>query len=419
MTTPEARRIWLAALILRIALSGWSIAGGTAHGAELSWTLETAGLSSEAKALVGEKARDAIRAGVSEDDVAELVRRGVDRGVPAGELVRLLEVVAEAKRRDLPVGPVLDKVKEGLAKHVPADRIVSAASRVSRDLTTARDLIQQAERDGVRVEKARARKEAMEEVADALARGVPPQELEKLGRHVAGSPHRAEGMSLLEEGVEATADLASMGLAPPDASAMVAAALGQGLNEDGIERLPKALARQLKQGASLEEGARRLREEIRSGRLEHRDGREVEIYQATVPSAAEVLAKFAPGVREVEYEGLDTEQANAAFLSPRSNVLLDIGNRLSEGLKVKLRAGSERFTVKSEDGQVRVSIEGVRLDAKARGDLLAAFSKVGRFELRGVDPTTGNRFRLETRAGVVRNDEVEPGPGPRSTRPGR
>jgi hypothetical protein len=406
MTTLEAtRRVWLTGLVLGMALNGGGLARGLAHGAELSWTLETAGLSSEAKALVGDKARDAVRAGVSEDDVAELVQRGVDRGVPAGELVRFLEVVAEAKRRDLPVEPVLDKVKEGLAKRVPPDRILSAASRVSRDLAAARDLIQQAERDGVRVENARARTEALEEVAEALGGGVSAQELEKLVRQVASSSRRAEGMSLLEEVVDATEDLASMGLAPPDAAATVAAALTQGLSRREIDRLPKGLARQLKHGGSPEEAARRLREEIRSGRRE--DG-EVEISQTTVPSAAEVLAKFAPGVREVEFKGLDAEQVNAAFLSPRSNVLMDIGNRLSEGHKVKLRAGSERFTVKREDGQVRVSIEGVPLDAKARGDLVAAFSKVGRFELRGVDPTTGHRFRLEIRGGVVRKDEVKP-----------
>src|SRR5437879_4931735 len=99
--------------------------------------------------------------------VAELIRRGVRRGLQAGDLAPLLEVVAEVKRQDLPVGPVLDKVKEGLAKRVPPERIVTAASRISRELATARDLIRQAEREGVRVEKARAREKAIEAVADA------------------------------------------------------------------------------------------------------------------------------------------------------------------------------------------------------------------------------------------------------------
>jgi hypothetical protein len=391
-----------------LAFHGGALAPGPAHGGELSRTLETADLSPEAKALVGQKARDAVRAGVSEDDVAELVQRGVSRGVQAGELAGLLEIVAEAKRHDLPVEPVLDKVKEGLAKRVPPERIVSAASRISRDLAAARDLIQQAERAGVRVEKARARRKAMEAVADALGQGVPIQELEKLARQIAGSSRREEGMSLLEEAVEAVEDLAEMGLSPPDAVQTVAAALSQGLSRRDIDRIPKVLARERKRGASPEEAARRLRDEIRSGGPDGGFGREdgeVEIRQAAVPTAAEVLAKFTAGVRKVEFKGLDVEQANAAFLSRTSNALVDIGNRLAEGGKVELEAGSEQFTVKREDGQVRVSIEGVRLDARARQELAAAFSTVGRLEVRGIDPTTGNRFRVEIRAGVVRKED--------------
>ena len=147
MTTHKS--VVLTALVLGIALNGLAVADQ----GELARTLESAELSSEAKALVRDKALEAVRLGLSEGDVAELIRRGVRRGLQAGDLAPLLEVVAEVKRQDLPVGPVLDKVKEGLAKRVPPERIVTAASRISRELATARDLIRQAEREGVRVEK--------------------------------------------------------------------------------------------------------------------------------------------------------------------------------------------------------------------------------------------------------------------------
>ncbi|HMC82509.1 MAG TPA: hypothetical protein VKL61_04685 [Candidatus Polarisedimenticolia bacterium] len=401
------------ALILGISLSGWAIAEETASRGELlSRTLETADLSSEAKALVRAKAVETIRVGIPESEVAGLVQRGVGRGVEAGELGRLLEVVAEAKRQGLPVGPVLDKVKEGLAKRVPPERIVSVASRISEELVTSRDLIRQAERDGVRVKKARERERAIEAVADALGRGISPGEVQELSRHVS----RREGaMSRLEMAAKVTADLVSMGLVPREASGTVAAALSEGLSRRDVERLPEGLARELRRGSSPEEGARRLREEIRSGRRDDRPGldqdkdrgpdrdrrrreaREVQVNQATVPTAADVLARFTPGIREVEFRGLNTQQANDAFLSRANNVLVEIGNRLTDGQKVDFRAGSERFAVKREDGQVRVRIEGVRLDANARENLVAAFSNVGRFEVQGVDPTTGNQFQVEIR----------------------
>jgi len=266
-------RVMLTALVAGLALNGVAIAQETANQGELARALETADLSSEAKALVRHKALEAVDLGLAEGEVAELVRRGVDRGFPAGELTRLLEVVTEAKRHDLPVGPVLDKVKEGLAKRVPPERIVNAASRMSSELATARDLIRQAEREGVRVAKARQREKAIEAVAEALGQGVPPSEVAKLSRKVAGAAPRAGTMSLLDEGVEIAADLVSMGLSPPDATETVAGGISQGLGRRDLNRLREGLARELKRGASAEEGAQQLREQLRSGRREDRPRR--------------------------------------------------------------------------------------------------------------------------------------------------
>ncbi|PYM32865.1 MAG: hypothetical protein DME17_19730 [Candidatus Rokuibacteriota bacterium] len=229
----------LTALVAGLALNGVAIAQETANQGELARTLETADLSPEAKALVRHKALEAVRLGLAEGEVAELVQRGVDRGFPARELTRLLEVVTEAKRHDLPVGPVLEKVKEGLAKRVPPERIVNAASRMSSELATARDLIRQAEREGVRVAKARQRERAIEAVAEALGQGVPPSEVAKLSRKVAGAAPRAGTMSLLDEGVEIAADLVSMGLSPQDATETVAEGISQGLGQRDLnEREP-------------------------------------------------------------------------------------------------------------------------------------------------------------------------------------
>src|SRR5438874_11236950 len=88
-------RVVLTALVLAVALNDWATAEETADRGELSRTLERADLSAEAKALVRGKALEAVRLGVSEGDVAELIQRGAGRGLQAGALARLLEVVAE------------------------------------------------------------------------------------------------------------------------------------------------------------------------------------------------------------------------------------------------------------------------------------------------------------------------------------
>src|SRR5206468_5976153 len=131
------------------------------------------------------------------------------RGVQPAELARLLDVLAQAKRQDLPIEPVLDKMKEGIAKRIPPARIAAVASRLSGELATSRDLVRRAEREGIRVEATGERERATQAVADALGKGVPPKEKTDLSRQVARSGERAT-MSRLEVGAQTTGDLVSM-----------------------------------------------------------------------------------------------------------------------------------------------------------------------------------------------------------------
>src|SRR2546421_7261634 len=139
---------------------------------EVARVLETARLSPDGKLLIRQKAGEAIRAGVAEGDVANVIRLGVDHGTQAADLGSLLDVVTRAKRHDIPVGPVLDKVQEGLAKRVTPDRIASVASHVSENLLAARQVVRRAEQGGVRVERGSERNKTVEAVAEALGRGV-------------------------------------------------------------------------------------------------------------------------------------------------------------------------------------------------------------------------------------------------------
>ncbi len=268
-----ARILLVSAILLAIALGRSATAEEPGVGGALSRALEASDLSPEGKELLRQKALGAVRGGVPEVDVADLIQRGGGRRIPAADLGRLFDLVTEAKRQDLPVGPVLDKIKEGLAKRVPPERILSVASRLSGALAASRDLIRRAEREGVRVEAPAERARAIEAVADALGRGVRPNELEELSRQMTRSSRERATMSRLGAGAEVTADLAAMGLSPHDAAETVGAALAQGLGGREVERLRERLARELGRGAAPAEGARRLRDEIRSERPEdRRDG---------------------------------------------------------------------------------------------------------------------------------------------------
>lgn len=112
------------------------------------------------------------------------------------------------------------------------------------------------------------------------------------------------------------------------------------------------------------------------------------------------------GVREVQVRGLASQQGGL-FLSPNSTNPL-LGVVVGPGQHVDFRTvDGQRFRVQRTDsGQLRVRLREVALSETNRMALVQAFSNFGRVEIRGVDPTTGNRIRLEVRDGVVKKDEV-------------
>src|SRR5207244_1393856 len=98
-------------------------------------------------------------------------------------------------------------------------------------------------------------------------------------------------MSRLELGAQVTGDLVSMGLSPHDASQTVGAALSRGLSRRDIEGLRERLGQELKSGGSAEDGAKRLREAIRSERPEDR-GERGQDKRSDKPEKAEKVEKM-------------------------------------------------------------------------------------------------------------------------------
>jgi hypothetical protein len=139
---------------------------------------------------------------------------------------------------------------------------------------------------------------------------------------------------------------------------------------------------------------------------------EVKINQANVPTAADVLARFTPGVEEVQVRGLNPQQAAAAFLSSTNNPLVDIGNGLSPGQKVDIRTtDGQRFRIQNEDGQLRVRIRDANL-TQAEAEALANTLKgqFGRVEIR-----TAGGARVEVKKGVVEVEADHKGKGREGT----
>ncbi|HDL53203.1 MAG TPA: hypothetical protein ENH32_04450 [Proteobacteria bacterium] len=116
----------------------------------------------------------AVRAGVHEEVIAPVIEKSLENGVGGVGIGEMLQVLAAASEKNLPLGPIAGKIMEGLAKNVGERSIIRALERVQERLELSVGL---AEGLGVTGEK---REELIIETAGAIAAGMDREAL----RHV-------------------------------------------------------------------------------------------------------------------------------------------------------------------------------------------------------------------------------------------
>jgi hypothetical protein len=87
-----------------------------------------------------------VDAGISKDDATKLTRSMLQHRFTEGHIIEVQNMLMETIQADLPVGPVMNKAFEGMAKNIPEETIVQAmktmqlrhahAKRIAQKLTT-------------------------------------------------------------------------------------------------------------------------------------------------------------------------------------------------------------------------------------------------------------------------------------------
>lgn len=198
----------------------------------------------------------AALAALTEQQVAEVSKLGTAQGRSSEEISRLIGEARRAEARGLPAEPLLDKLREGLAKGVETRRLEQALATLATHLDTARALQQEFESRGGRDPAPADRQRTLEVLAEALGRGVTPNEIRAIGqglRAAAGEvrgevlAYGAKGMALMKEG----------GLPGSASTILIMAAVRQGFTPRDL----LGLAREVKgQGAELRENPARMQE---------------------------------------------------------------------------------------------------------------------------------------------------------------
>jgi len=238
------------AITLTFALRAGAEGTGTNHLDEARISIEQSSLTKEAKVGILTKADRAVTSGVPAEDVAIIITRGLKQGVPGTAIEGYLETVTSVKKQDLPVRLVLDRIEQGLAKGVPAERISGVTQKLSNHLAAAKPMVERIESRGVKPAHAGRSGDAVETVARALEKSIPPDAIMRTGEKVRD---QKGSIVLFDRAVGTMTVFVGNGMRAEQASRLVHSAIDRGYSTQDLDTMERSMVEGLRKNRSMDE----------------------------------------------------------------------------------------------------------------------------------------------------------------------
>ena len=197
---------------IAIILMSILIFTANAQGDEVDNDLPTA--SEQIKA----RTRDMINVGIPNREAINMTRMMVQNRFRQEQTIRAQNIAINAKKNELPVGPIMSKVSEGIAKKVPDDFVVQAMETTLSRYAFAYEKAKSVTKDQDRVEKIASA------IAGGLSAGMKAQDIDTImgrikERSAVMNPNHVEALAL--ETFLATRTMARMGVSSKAATDVV------------------------------------------------------------------------------------------------------------------------------------------------------------------------------------------------------
>ncbi len=217
---------------------------------------------------------------VSAADREALVRQRVDRGGRADEVDLLLRRADEASAQSLPVEPVTNKIREGLAKGADPQRIDAIVRQMVANLRVSDGLVREVA-PGASVAERRA---AVILLAESLDAGVTVDEVREL-RGAGGADPRSATPDRLASSAKGLSLIKAARLSAADGRQVMAEAVRRGYRSPELVDLGRDIKRRELDFQAGRASLRAVREAIARGDRPEQLFREVPEGTATRPAA--------------------------------------------------------------------------------------------------------------------------------------
>lgn len=198
---------------------------------------------------------------LSPQDRAEINRLRTAQGHSPEDINPLLDQVNKAGERGLPVEPLANKVKEGLAKGIEPKRIDPVLRQMTSRLESAHEVLEEAKGRGIGEGN---RQRALETLAEAFARGATVDEVRELSRLSQEGRHKAT-QEELAAGAKGLAVMKEGRIPSKDGAALIGEGIKQGYRSSELLDLSREVKRR---GSDFEEGRaslQTLRDKVSKG----------------------------------------------------------------------------------------------------------------------------------------------------------
>ena len=190
---------------------------------------------------IKERARQTIQLGVENQGVVKMTQTMLRNRFSEQQMIRAYEILDETKRNGLPEEPIMDKLYEGIGKHVQDKNIIAAMEKVMERYQKASQYAGQ-----INSEKEQSRI-LTGQIAECLSAGMTDNDIGRIGNSLRKLKTQDREKSSLEiQTMKTVKTMARTGARSSSVVAAVQEALKNGYTREKMSRLENAFLNQVR-----------------------------------------------------------------------------------------------------------------------------------------------------------------------------
>ena len=205
------------------------------------------------------EAGEAIQYGISSEDTREIIQKSLEKDIKADSIIDILSLLNNLAEDDLPTSSLINKAKEGFAKEVSSDEIISSIREKSENLQFAKYLVDEALLEGADIID---KNKAIEILAGSLSYDIPEDMIVDIFTEALQNNKEIEEAA---GAITALSNLLSLGISATSARVVTKDLLNEGYNSEDMSILTKVITEAKKNGLSVLEINSNIIDRIRKG----------------------------------------------------------------------------------------------------------------------------------------------------------